>query len=122
MLISGPSWMSKIYYHVVGYFNARCILIVCIVIFHSSFNFFNRERALIAGLSVVLLLHSCGRLRTLLNMEQTQATELQTAAALQPSMSTGAVKFMKDCISGTVGGVAVVAVGHPFGTKSILPC
>lgn len=50
------------------------------------------------------------------NMEQTQATELQTAASLQPRMSSGIIKFVKDCISGTVGGVAVVAVGHPFGT------
>lgn len=49
-------------------------------------------------------------------MEQTQATELQTAASFQPQMSSGVVKFMKDCISGTVGGIAVVAVGHPFGT------
>lgn len=123
VLISGPSCeRSTIIRSVVGYLSDRCILVVCIVIFHSSFNFFNRERVLITGLSVVLVLNSCGRLRTLLNMEQTQATELQTAAALQPSMSTGAVKFMKDCISGTVGGVAVVAVGHPFGTKSILPC
>ena len=31
------------------------------------------------------------------------------------SFSPGLVKFAKDCIAGTVGGVAVVGVGHPFG-------
>ena len=32
------------------------------------------------------------------------------------SFSPGVVKFAKDCTAGTIGGIAVVGVGHPFGT------
>jgi solute carrier family 25 carnitine/acylcarnitine transporter 20/29 len=31
----------------------------------------------------------------------------------------GFLKFVKDCVSGTVGGIAVVAVGHPFDTIKV---
>ena len=31
------------------------------------------------------------------------------------TLPRGLVKFAKDCTAGTIGGIAVVGVGHPFG-------
>ena len=36
-----------------------------------------------------------------------------------PAASSGFMKFVKDCVSGTAGGIAVVAVGHPFDTVKV---
>lgn len=47
-------------------------------------------------------------------MEQAQADKL-TATAAKLTPATGMIKFLKDCTAGTVGGIAVVGVGHPFG-------
>ncbi|WPT10863.1 Mitochondrial substrate carrier family protein G [Picochlorum sp. SENEW3] len=51
-------------------------------------------------------------------MEQTQAPNLATSTA-KLSPSNGVVKFLKDCTAGTVGGIAVVGVGHPFDTIKV---
>jgi solute carrier family 25 carnitine/acylcarnitine transporter 20/29 len=53
-------------------------------------------------------------------MEQTTRADnlAKTAASLRPDTG-GIVKFFKDCLSGTVGGIAVVAVGHPFDTIKV---
>lgn len=54
-------------------------------------------------------------------MEQTQAPNLATSTA-KLSPSNGVVKFLKDCTAGTVGGIAVVGVGHPFGMSLVTTC
>ena len=45
------------------------------------------------------------------------ADQAQLAARLPaaPAVPSALNKFVKDCTAGTIGGVAVVAVGHPFG-------
>lgn len=49
-------------------------------------------------------------------MEQTQTRDLAATTASLAPQTGPVVKFLKDCTAGTVGGIAVVAVGHPFGT------
>jgi len=44
--------------------------------------------------------------------EQTQTTSMNATAVAVPA---SLVKFAKDCTAGTLGGIAVVGVGHPFG-------
>jgi solute carrier family 25 carnitine/acylcarnitine transporter 20/29 len=46
-------------------------------------------------------------------------TTSQSEPKPQTSNSSGFLKFVKDCVSGTVGGIAVVAVGHPFDTIKV---
>ncbi|GAB4822528.1 hypothetical protein N2152v2_009574 [Parachlorella kessleri] len=36
-----------------------------------------------------------------------------------PAVSSGIVKFAKDVVAGTIGGIAVTAVGHPFDTVKV---
>lgn len=40
-------------------------------------------------------------------------------AAVVPAVPSGLLKFVKDSTAGTVGGIAVVAVGHPFDTVKV---
>lgn len=47
--------------------------------------------------------------------EQTHLPSMNTATQTLPA---GLVKFAKDCTAGTLGGIAVVGVGHPFGTRT----
>ena len=46
---------------------------------------------------------------------QAQETTVPAAVAPAVGVSSGLVKFAKDCTAGTVGGIAVTMVGHPFG-------
>ena len=54
-------------------------------------------------------------------MEQAQASNIMSTANIKSTgtlaPSSGFVKFLKDCTAGTVGGIAVVGVGHPFGVS-----
>lgn len=56
-------------------------------------------------------------------MEQAQASNIMSTANIKSTgtlaPSSGFVKFLKDCTAGTVGGIAVVGVGHPFDTIKV---
>ena len=52
-----------------------------------------------------------------IDQAQIPAVEANPGIGLSP----GLLKFAKDCVAGTIGGIAVVGVGHPFG-KSMLIC
>eukprot|EP00887_Chlorella_sp_A99_P003975 scaffold11.g3975.t1 len=41
------------------------------------------------------------------------------AAASGGAAAAGVTKFLKDCLAGTLGGISVVAVGHPFDTVKV---
>jgi hypothetical protein len=52
--------------------------------------------------------------------EQSAIPTVEAAAPAGFSFSPGLVKFAKDCTAGTLGGIAVVGVGHPFGENYFL--
>lgn len=50
-------------------------------------------------------------------VEQAQMPAVEAKSGI--AFSPGLVKFAKDCVAGTLGGIAVVGVGHPFGENTI---
>lgn len=49
-----------------------------------------------------------------MSVDQKQLPSMTTKPGLS-ALPPGLVKFAKDSVAGTVGGIAVVGVGHPFG-------
>lgn len=47
--------------------------------------------------------------------KQTPMPAIEATSPPGFTFSPGLVKFAKDCTAGTLGGIAVVGVGHPFG-------
>jgi hypothetical protein len=54
--------------------------------------------------------------------EQTSMPAVEAASPAGFTFSPGLVKFAKDCTAGTLGGIAVVGVGHPFGKNKVSTC